>query len=91
MLGRPRRRLTGNEPAMGCNADSALNRNLVDRPTSSVRRYIVGKYRMKGWLAPAMVVEGMQVEDITELVSLVLSLIISWTFRPMRKTNTLIF
>ena len=28
-----------------------------------------------------MVVEGIDVEDIFELVSLVLSLIISWTFR----------
>ena len=32
------------------------------------------------WPAPAMVVEGIHVEDIFELVSLVLSLIISWTF-----------
>ena len=31
--------------------------------------------------APAMVVEGIHVEDIFELVSLVPSLIISWTFR----------
>ena len=40
-----------------------------------------------------MVVKGVHVEDIFELVSLVLSLIISWTFRilVMRKTNTLIF
>ena len=33
------------------------------------------------WPAPAIVVEGIHVEDIFELVSLVLSLIISWTFR----------
>ena len=33
------------------------------------------------WPAPAMVVEGIHVEDIFELVSLVLYLIISWTFR----------
>ena len=33
------------------------------------------------WPAPAMVVEGIHVEDIFELVSFVLSLIISWTFR----------
>ena len=32
------------------------------------------------WLAPAMVVEGIHVEDIFELVSFILSLIISWTF-----------
>ena len=32
------------------------------------------------WPAPAMVVAGIH-EDIFELVSLVLSLIISWTFR----------
>ena len=30
---------------------------------------------------PIMVVGGIQVEDIFELVSLVLSLVISWTFR----------
>ena len=33
------------------------------------------------WPAPAMVVKGIHVEDIFELVSLVLSSIISWTFR----------
>ena len=32
------------------------------------------------WSAPAMLVEGINVEDIFELVSLVLFLIISWTF-----------
>ena len=36
---------------------------------------------MTGWQAPAMVVEGIHVEDIFDRVSLVLSLIISWTFR----------
>ena len=36
-LGRRRRRLTGIEPAMGCNAGPTLNRNLVGAPTSSVR------------------------------------------------------
>ena len=35
----------------------------------------------KCWPAPAMVLEGIHVEDIFELVSLVLSLIISWKFR----------
>ena len=33
------------------------------------------------WPAPVIMVEGIHVEDIFELVSLVLSLIISWTFR----------
>ena len=33
------------------------------------------------WPAPAIVVEGIHIEDIFELVSLVLSLIISWKFR----------
>ena len=33
------------------------------------------------WPAPAMVVKALHVENIFELVSLVLSLIISWTFR----------
>ena len=36
-LGQRFRRLTGIEPAMGCNAGPTLNRNLVGRPTSSVR------------------------------------------------------
>ena len=36
VLGQRRRRLTGIEPAMGCNADPTLNRNMVSRPTSSV-------------------------------------------------------
>ena len=37
VLGQRRRRLAGIEPAMGCNAGPTLNRNLVGRPTSSVR------------------------------------------------------
>ena len=37
VLGQRFRRLTGIEPAMGCNAGPTLNRNLVGRPTSSVR------------------------------------------------------
>ena len=37
VLGQRRRRLTGIEPAMGCNACLTLNRNLVGRPTSSGR------------------------------------------------------
>ena len=36
VLGRRRRRLTGIEPAIGCNVGPTLNRNLVGRPTSSV-------------------------------------------------------
>ena len=36
VLGQRRRRLTGIEPAMGCNAGPTLNRNLAGRPTSSV-------------------------------------------------------
>ena len=36
VLGQRRRRLTGIEPAMGCDAGPTLNRNLVGRPTSSV-------------------------------------------------------
>ena len=79
-LGQHRRRLTGIEPAMGCNAGPTLNRNLVVGPHPLYeihRRQVLNKC----WPAPAMVVEGIHVEDIFELVSLVLSLIISWTFR----------
>ena len=36
VLGQRRRRLIGIEPAMSCDADPTLNRNLVGRPTSSV-------------------------------------------------------
>ena len=37
VLGQRRRRLTGIEPAMGCDAGRTLTRDLVGRPTSSVR------------------------------------------------------
>ena len=63
VLGQRRRRLTGIEPAMGCNAGPTLNRNLVGRPTSSVsghRRQVLNEC----WPAPAMVVEVIHVEDI---------------------------
>ena len=59
---------------MGYDAGPTLNRNLVGRPTC---RQVLNESRP----VPAMVVEGIHVEDISELVSLVLSLIISWTFR----------
>ena len=36
VLGQRRRRLTGIEPAMGCNTGPTLNRDLVGRPKSSV-------------------------------------------------------
>ena len=77
MLGQSRRRLTGIEPAMGCNAGPTLNWNLVGRPTSSVRgRPVRGRQVLNEcWPAPTMVVEGIHVEDMFELVSLVLSLI----------------
>ena len=95
VLEQRRRRLTGIEPAMGCNAGPALNRNLAGRPTSSVRArtlYEVHRRQVLNecWSSPAMVVEGIHVQDIFELVSLRLSLIIFWTFRilALRKTNT---
>ena len=37
ILGQRRRRLTGIEPAMSCDAGQPLNQNLVGGPTSSVR------------------------------------------------------
>ena len=37
VLGQRRRRLTGIEPAMGCNAGPTLTLHLVGRATSSVR------------------------------------------------------
>ena len=59
---------------MGYDAGPTLNRNLVGRPTC---RQVLNESRP----VPAMVVKGIHVEDISELVSFVLSLIISWTFR----------
>ena len=92
VLGQRRRRLSGIEPSMGCNVGPTLNRNLVVglHPVCEVhRRRVLNEC----WPAPVMVVGGIHVEDKFELVALVLSLIISWTFRilPMRKTNTPIF
>ena len=52
---------------------------MVGRPTSSVQvhhRQVLNEC----WPAPAMVVEGIHVEDIFELASLVLSIFISRTF-----------
>ena len=37
VLGQCRRRLTGIEPAIGCNAGPTLKRNLVDKLTSSIQ------------------------------------------------------
>ena len=37
VLGQYRRLLSGIEPAMGCDAGSTLNRDLVGRPTSFVQ------------------------------------------------------
>ena len=77
VLGQHRRRLTGIEPAMGCNVFPTLNRNLVGRPPYQVhRRQVLNEC----WPASVMVVEGIHVEDIYELV-LFLSLNISRTFR----------
>ena len=85
VAGQHRRRLTVIEPAMGCDAGPTLNRNWVGRPTHRV--YVCRYMRQPNslaiqvlnrcWPAPAMVVGGIHVEDIFELVSLVLSLIIS--------------
>ena len=44
------------------------------------------------WPAPAMMLKRIHVEDIFQLFSLILSLIISWRgFWPMKKTNTLLY
>ena len=89
VAGQHRGRLTVIEPAMDCDAGPTLNRNWVGRPTHRV--YVCRYMRQPNslaiqvlnrcWPAPAMVVGGIHVEDIFELVSLVLSLIISWTIR----------
>ena len=68
VLGQRRRRLTGIEPAMGCNAGPTLNRNLMGRPIHPL--YEVHRRQVLNgcWSAPAMVAEGIHVEDIFKLV-----------------------
>ena len=73
VVGQRRSRVTVIKPAMGCDADPTLNRNSVGRPTSSVQVHR-RKILIECWLAPAMVVKGINVKDIFKLVSLVLSL-----------------
>ena len=61
LLGKRGRRLTGIDPAMGCDAGQTFNRNWVCRPTSSVLR----SDALNGcWPAPAMVVEEIHVEGM---------------------------
>ena len=74
MLGQRRIRLTSIEPAMGCDAGPTLNRYWVGRPTLCVRDT---SYR-RVWRCMVVKGIGLHVEDM--LVSLVLSLIISWPF-----------
>ena len=66
VLGQPRRRLTGIEPAMGCDADPTLNRNLVVHDVGLHPLYKVHFRQLLNecWPARAMVVEGIHVEDI---------------------------
>ena len=64
MLGRRRRRLTGIELAMGCDAGPTLNWNLMGGSTSSVRGTSYRQVLNECWPAAAMVVEGIHVEDI---------------------------
>ena len=106
MVGQRRIRLTGIEPAMGCDAGLTMNRywvgallhgccpantkhcitfvqrrpNVLDVGPPLYKCY-TNVLCLLGWPAPAMVVEGigLHVEDI--LVSLVLSIVLSWTFR----------
>ena len=74
MLGQRRIRLTGIEPAIGCDAGPTLNRYWAGRSTFCVPGTSYTHLS-------AMVVEGIgpHVEDI--LVSLILTIIISWSFR----------
>ena len=64
VFGQRRRRLTGIEPAMGCDAGPTLNRNLMGRHTSAVYEVHRRQVLDECWPAPAMVVEGIHVEDI---------------------------
>ena len=61
VLGQHRKRLTGIEPAIGCDAGPTLNRHLVGRSTSSVRGTSYRQVLNECWPAPAMVVEGIYV------------------------------
>ena len=77
LLGQPRRRLTGIEPAMGCNAGLTLSRNFVGIDLHHLYEVHRRQVLNECWPTLAMVVEGIHVKDIFELVYLVLSLIIS--------------
>ena len=68
VLGQRRIRLIGVESAMGCNAGPTLNRNLVGIGLHSLYEVHRRQVSNECWPAPAMVVEGMHVEDIFELV-----------------------
>ena len=80
VLGQRRRRFTDIKLAMSCDAALTVSRNLWVSLHSLYevhRRQLLNECRP----ATAMVVEGIHVEEIFHFVSLVLSLIISWTFR----------
>ena len=87
MLGQRRIRLTGIEPAMGCDAGPTSNRYWVGRPTLLYQVHRIDAYTDLS----AMVVEeiGLHVEDI--LVSLILSIIISGTFKILALKGNLMF
>ena len=87
MLGQRRIRLTGIEPAMGCDAGPTSNRYWVGRPTLLYQVHRIDAYTDLS----AMVVEevGLHVEDI--LVSLIISIIISWTFKILALKGNLMF
>ena len=75
MLGQRRIRLTGIKPAMGCDAGPTLKRYWVSRPKLCVPGTSIDAYTDLS----AMVVEGIDLHVEDTLVSLVLSITISWT------------
>ena len=94
VLGQRRRRLTSIVPAMGCIGWVGLHRvyevHRIDAYTDFPGNVTVLSGVKKTWQvlhgccpALAMVVEGICLHVEDKLVSLVLSLIISWTFRSL--------
>ena len=77
MLGQRRIRLTGIESAMGCDADPTLNRYWWVGLHCVYQAHRIDAYTDLS----AMVVEGIGLHVEYILVSWVLSIIISWTFR----------
>ena len=95
-VGPASRRLTGIGSAMGYDAGPTLNQNWVGRPISCT--YVCKEMRQpdslkiqvlnRCWPAPAMVVEGIHIEDIFKPVSLAIFLIAKhWPWNSPKRVH----